>query len=521
MTENLLIKNLAKPEAYPHPVQAIKVLETHVSWIILTGEYAYKIKKAVDYGFLDYSTLDKRKFYCEQEVTLNKLLAPDLYLDVVTINGTHDAPEVNGAGAVLEYAVKMREFPQKDLFTEVLASQRLTAVLIDELATMVADFHLKTSVAAAETRFGLPEQVHAPVLQNFEQITPFLQDSADLQQLERMRNWSEMQYKIHYALLKRRKEQGFIRDCHGDLHLRNIVLYDQHPVLFDRIEFNDDFRWTDIMAEIAFLAMDLDEHQQTSHTWRFLNGYFSITGDYEGLLLLRYYQVYRAIVRAKVSLFELMNTSLQSNEQQKIRRKYRSLMALAERYTERRPQVLLIMYGLPGVGKSTVANLLTQNIEQLIRVRSDIERKRLFGFAPEARTHASLNTGIYAEHATLKTYEHLMQCALVILQGGYSAVVDASFYSRTQRQLLQDLAIKLQIPFLIVECVAPKEYLQNWIREREIKNNDPSEANLAVLDLLQQNMEPLREEERAVTVTIDTVQLDIKSLTEMIRSKIK
>jgi len=519
MSENLLIKNLLTAAAFDHPVEQCKLLETHISWIILTGNYAYKIKKPVDFGFLDYSTLAKRKFYCEEEVRLNQFLASELYLSVVSINGSETNPKINGTGDILEYAIKMREFSQENLFSTLLQQKKLTPKLIDQLAELIAQFHLTTPVAKADSIFGTPEHVHAPVVQNFDQILPLLTADADKQQMLALQKWSEQQYKQHYAVFQARKQQGFIRDCHGDLHLGNIILFQQKPLLFDRIEFNDDLRWNDVMADIAFLAMDLAERQEFSSAKRLLNKYFSITGDYQGLTILPYYQAYRAVVRAKISLFHAQQTNLSTTEKQALLQKYRDFMQLAETYTRAAQPILFITYGVTGSGKSTLAEVVATEMGAL-QIRSDIVRKRLLGLTPTAQTNSAVNQGIYDAQTTENTYAELVKLAQTTLQAGYPVIIDAAFLKAHWRENFQQLAHKLNVPFVILHCHAPRPQIESWITERLAQQKDPSEAYLAVLDMQEASAETLTAAEQPYVITTDTRAINTTELMQQIKHKI-
>lgn len=519
MSDFNLIKNLQRAEIYPHPVKGFRLLETHSSWVILTGEYVYKIKKPVDFGFLNYSTLDQRKFYCGEEIRLNQLFSPELYVGVVPITGTIENPQINGTGPVIEYAVKMQEFSQDSLFLELLKNRKVTEHHMDQLAELIANFHQATDVAAADNIFGTPEHVHAPVVQNFDQILPLLKDDEDKAQLERLRVWSDRQYNLHYDLLQQRKNNGFIRDCHGDLHLGNIILFAGRPVLFDRIEFNDDFRWTDVIADVAFLAMDLDYQGAFILGKRFLNHYFNLTGDYAGLAVLPYYQAYRAIVRAKVTLFNLLQSGLTEDQQHKIREQYRKFMDLAEHYTKQHTPSLIITCGLAGSGKSTVSRMLVERIAAY-QVRSDIERKRLFNLPVTAQLNSDVNAGIYDPAVTQRVYNRLADCAQTIIRAGYTAIVDAAFLLRTPRDFFHNLANDLRVPFLIVFCKIPHEELEARIIKRREEQKDPSEARLDILAMQHQVIEPLDEKEQANALFLETQDLNGEMLLNQLAGKL-
>lgn len=520
MSTEQLIQNLQNATIFDHPVKKFKVLETHISYVILTGEFAYKIKKPVDFEFLNYSTLEKRKFYCEEEMRLNTLSAPELYVGLVKITGSVAQPQINGSGPVIEYALKMREFTQDSLFTELLAQQKITPFLIDKLAQLIAEFHLRTTIAAADSVFGTPEHVQAPVIQNFDQILPLLTEETDVQQLAVLRQWAEQQYVTHYKLLQQRKAQGFIRDCHGDLHLGNIILYQGAPLLFDRIEFNEDFRWTDVIADIGFLVMDLQEHQQPVLAQRLINTYLIHTGDYAGLALLPFYVAYRAVVRAKITLFGLFQPDLKAAEKAAIFAKYRKFMAIAEYYTHPTKPALIITHGLARSGKSTLVRLV---VEQLgaIQIDSDIERKRLFGLPLTAKTYSDVNSGIYNFDATQKTYMHLATVVSIIIQAGYTAIVDASFIKAAYRDLFSELAQKLEVPFVILNCQIAYSKLKERITTGVRADSDPSEAYLAVLEMQQTSQETLRDEERYYSIDINMLDFDAEKLGAQISKKLR
>src|SRR5262245_16780588 len=296
-----LVAALHDPRRYPHPVEGVKLLETHISWVLLTGAYAYKLKKPLDLGFLDFGTLAARKRSCEEELRLNRRTAPRLYVGVVPITGTAAEPTVDGQGPPIEYAVKMREFPQEALLARAAARGALPIERMDELAATVAAFHATVDRAGADSPFGTPHEVIGQARQNFAQMRAFVADPPCGAALARLAAWTEREFAERYDAFVARHGQGFVRECHGDLHLRNLVLLDGRILPFDCIEFNAAFRWIDVMNEIAFLAMDLADHTLVRHAWRLVDAYLEETGDYAGLAVLRFYLVYRALVRAKIA----------------------------------------------------------------------------------------------------------------------------------------------------------------------------------------------------------------------------
>ncbi|MCF5429327.1 phosphotransferase, partial [Pseudomonas syringae] len=327
-----LIAALQNPALFPHPVDQFHVIETHISWVLLTGNYAYKMKKPVNFGFLDFTTLEARSHFCNEELRLNQRLTDNLYLEVLPITGSAEAPQLGGDGPVVDYVLKMRQFPQSQLLSTLQANGELTSAHIDELAKQIAHFHLNAPKVRATHTAGTPHDVMVPVLQNFEQICPFLSDKADLAQLEALQAWAESSFERLKPLFEQRKLNGFIRECHGDIHLGNATMIDGHVVIFDCIEFNEPFRFTDVYADTGFLAMDLEDRGLKSLARRFISQYLELTGDYQGLELLNFYKAYRALVRAKVALFS-MPSEADTVQRATTLRQYRNYANLAESYS--------------------------------------------------------------------------------------------------------------------------------------------------------------------------------------------
>lgn len=517
--ENKLIKNLQNKRIFPHEVKYFKVIETHISWVLLTGDFAYKIKKPVDFEFLDFTTLEKRKYFCEKELELNQLLTPEIYLEVIPITNTLDEPQLNGSGPVIEYALKMREFSQEHLFNRLLKDGKLTLNHIDDFAHILADFHNKTSTKSP-AYLGTPEQVYEPIVQNFDQIKSLLTDADDIKKINVLEDWSEKEYKRLYETLKHRKENGFIRECHGDVHLGNITLYDNKPVLFDCIEFNEPFRWTDVMADLGFLVMDLDDHEKPDFASQLINTYLMVTGDYNALKILPFYQVYRAMVRAKITLFERAQIKDDEKKSEALTYQYRRFVNLAELYMKKTSPRLMIMHGLSASGKSTIAKQIAKQT-RAIHIRSDIERKRLSGLDLFAQLYSKVNVGLYSPKMTEKTYQKLSELTEIILSAGYHVIVDSSFLKRKYRELFYEIAKKHTCPFIIISCETPLEKILEWINEREKKTKRISEAYKAVVLMQNETQEILDKHEKNYQVSVEPSKtIDIKKLVENILSKL-
>lgn len=495
-----IVAALEDPALYPHPVTEFQVIETHISWVLLTGPYVYKIKKPVDFGFLDFTTLAARKHFVEEELRLNQRLTKNLYLDIVPITGSVDHPELGGNGEVIEYALKMKQFPQSALLTAVQKRGELTDVHIDQLARQIAEFHLNTPVVPQSNPLGTAESIMAPVRQNFEQIRPFLQDANDLAQLAALEDWAETSFIRLRPVFDARKTHGFIRECHGDIHLGNAALIDDEVILFDCIEFNEQFRFIDVCSDFGFLVMDLEDHGLKSLARRFVSQYLEYTGDYASLEILDFYKAYRALVRAKVCLLSL---DQQADPVQKAAtfRRYRNYANLAESYSAIPFRFLAITHGVSASGKSHVAQRLVSALGA-IRVRSDVERKRLF--ANETTQAAGLDEGIYHPDRSEETYCHLHRLAQTILQAGYPAVLDATYLKHDQRLAAAQVAETNGVVFLILDCCAPDNIIQQWLAKRHEQGGDPSDATMEIIKAQKLAQEPLDSLELSRTLLIDT-----------------
>lgn len=502
-TARTLIDALQRGAVYPHSVTAVRMVETHISWVLLTGSYAYKIKKPVDLGFLDFTTLAQRRHYCEEEVRLNGRLAPELYLGVVAIHGRADAPSFADENNPIEYAVKMHEFPEEAQLDRVLARGELTRAHVTAIAETLARFHSATTVADVDTSFGTPDAVWQPMAQNFLELRTRLQDPAELELLAQLERWSEERRgALHDALLQR-KYGGYIRECHGDVHLGNIVLLDGKPLLFDCIEFNPGLRWIDVISEIAFLTMDIHGRGRSDLAHRVLNDYLQATTDYDALHLLRFYQVYRALVRAKVACLRLAQNGLSNPQRTELARNATHYLRLAARMAEPTPTPLMITHGLSGSGKTTVTNEVLES-QGALRLRSDVERKRLFGLTAETRTSSAVNSGLYSAEASDRTYRYMAAQAEKIIRAGFPVLIDAAFLKRSQRDLFRRLAQQLNTPFVIFECKAPAELLRERVAERATAARDASEATVAVLEQQLQHRDPLSNDEAVHIFAIET-----------------
>ncbi len=498
-----LIVSLCNPSIYEHAGSDISIIETHISWVLLTGEYAYKIKKPIQFSFVDFSTLEKRKFYCHEELRLNTRLAPKLYLDVVAITGSPEHPSFKKSGVPIEYAVKMRQFSQQSLLSYLSAHGQLLQQHIDEMAKEIAEFHLCIDKISAEGKLGTPEDIDYWVTDNFEQIESNHKDENNLSLLKIIKTWSKEEYLDKYTRLQKRRADGFIRECHGDMHLGNMVVNDHRVTIFDGIDFNEHLRWIDVMSEVAFVTMDLCDRGHTEFANRFINLYLQHTGDYEGLGVFKYYLVYRAIVRAKVALLRISQKHLSETQEKNILSEFRSYIELASQYIAEHKVVLIITYGLSGSGKSTFTESLLELIGA-IRLRSDVERKRLYGYVASKHTQSRVNEVIYTQQSSRETYKRLANLSKSILESGYSVIVDACFLERELRDEFRILAAELGLPFIILEFQATENCLKQRLITRAKDKCEPSEADIEVLHSQLGKYVPLDENEKMYTISINT-----------------
>ena len=496
-----LVSALRDPRAYPHECKLVEVIETHISWVFLAGEFAYKVKKPVKLPFLDFSSLASRRFYCEEELRLNRRTAPALYLGVVAIAG--DPPRMGGDGPPLEYAVKMRRFPDGALLSEIADAGGLTEGLVDKLALRVAAMHESAERAPDDAHVESSQRAVQPALDNFQEIAKLGVEAGAFRRLEALRRWTQIEGQALCAAFARRRAQGFVRECHGDLHLGNIAVVDGEPLPFDAIEFNLRLRWGDVMGDVAFAMMDLLRHSQPRMAARFLNAYLERTGDYEGLHVLRFYLVYRAMVRAKIEAIRASQLRAGSAEHTQALRGFDLHLDLARRLCGDGAPALVVMHGPSGSGKTHVSQRLLEALGA-VRIRSDVERKRMHGLAAAQASGSAPGEGIYTQGEGRRVYARLAELAGIALHGGFSVVVDATCLERSQRDLFAGVALRAHAPFRIASCAAPIAVLRARVARRKDVARDASEAGLAVLDLQLAGQQPLGADEHLHTVVLET-----------------
>ncbi|MFN7122179.1 MAG: AAA family ATPase [Hydrogenophaga sp.] len=499
-----LITALLEPACYPHPVQRVELRETHGAWVLLAGDQAWKIKKPVRLPFMDFSTLALRRAACQAEVRLNRRFeTPDpathLYLNAVPIVGPADQPRRGKPGEdddqAIEWAVHMRRFDEDLRLDNLCARGALKPEHLTSLAQRMATFQAASAVAAPEGRWGRADDVLAFASDNLTTVRSGLTDARDAAQIDQLSRWTESRFSQLAPLLAQRLAEGRVREGHGDLHLANLVLIGNEVVPFDGIEFNDALRWIDVASDMAFAWMDLLDHGQSGLANGLLSDWLDASGDTTAPDVLPFFAVYRALVRAKVAV---IRSSQPGADTTASLREARNYTALAQRIAQPPAPQLVITHGLSGSGKTWASScwLQSEASGRAIRLRSDVERKRLHGLAATQASGSSLNTGLYSPQAHTDTYTHLLDRAQHLLETGWSVLVDAAFLRRHEREAFAALAQAVGCPFHILATDAPLAVLRQRITARQAHGADASEATVAVLEQQLGWLEPLSDAER-------------------------
>lgn len=504
-----LVRALAKtlPDA--------EIAETHISWVVLAGEDAYKFKKPVDLGFLDFSTLAARLEDCETELALNRRFAPSLYLDVVAVTGTPEHPVLNGSGDPIEYAVHMRRFDGAHELEAELARDAVTAADMRRFAFDIADTHHSAPAAADDSGYADVSAIFDPIHTCCEALISDAPDVSFRSEAEAMAEWVHSQRQALGDALAARCREGRIRECHGDLHVGNIVRHEGRLTAFDCIEFNAALRHVDPVSDIAFLVMDLDLRGESALANVFVDAWLERSGDFAGMRAFALYLAYRSLVRAKIALIARGQATSAADAEDRTDRARRHL-TLACGYSRRHGKpTLFITHGLSGSGKSWFASQVLERFGML-RLRSDVERKRLFGAQMHA-AGAETESGLYAPDHSDRTYGYLLDCADLLLRSGHSVLVDAAFLDPARRRPFRELASARGAQFVILDTIAPPDMLEARLAERARSGDDPSDADVEVMRAQLADYQPLGDREADTAIRIDTsVTSDIAGALERI-----
>jgi aminoglycoside phosphotransferase family enzyme/predicted kinase len=467
-----------RPEAYPHPTGRIELVQTHVSYVLLAGEHVYKIKKPLDFGFLDYSTPGKRRYYCWQEVVLNSRLCSDTYLGVVAIRETADGVRIGGSGRVVEYAVHMRRLPEERMMHRLLEAGKVTPAMVRRLADRVAEFH-----ASAETSKRIAEYggwaIKYAWEENIQQWAPYIGQTTTAEQDRILKAFGEAFFARERELLARRVKERRIRDGHSDLR-SDAVCFENGICIMDCVEFNRRIRWVDVTRDVGFLAMDLDYRGHAELGSAFVRRYVKTSGDEGVNELIGFYKAYNACVRGKVDGFQLSQPEIPARDRRAAQKSAQRYFALACRYAESlRPAMLVIMCGLPATGKSTVAQEVAE-AAGMVYYSSDVVRKELAGLGPRERRYERYDTGIYGPEFHERTYRALLERARSDLEAGRSVVLDASYIRRAHRKAAAALAKETGAQFVVLYTTADEGLVRKRLEERLRQGADPSDARWVI-----------------------------------------
>ncbi|MDO9309909.1 MAG: AAA family ATPase, partial [Deltaproteobacteria bacterium] len=485
------LKSLMIPANYPVPTSTVELIQTHVSWIFLTDSHAFKIKKPVDFGFLDFSTLDKRHFYCNEELRLNRRLCPDIYEGVIELHANGDGASFTGSGPILDYAVMMKRLPAERMLERLIETDSVTTAMIERIAGVIADFHAGIASSRYISGFGTLDRIMTNWNENFQQAMSYASSTLPSSELEAIRSWVEGFAGSNETLFARRVEKGYIRECDGDLHLENICLVDDRVYIFDCIEFNERFRFCDTAADIAFLLMDLDFHGRRDLSAHALKTYLKLSGDPDLEELVVFYKIYRAFIRGKVESFRLNDETIDPSMKEIAKESAIRYFRLARGYCERdrlRP-TLFITCGTMGCGKSKLADQLAFELGISV-YNSDTIRKSASGKTPGVSVHERYGQGLYDKTVTENVYAQLKQLAGNELRANRSVLIDASFKRASDRSSLAALAVRHGADIVILSITCEEEEQKRRLIRRSERGTSVSDGRIELLGQQQADFEP-------------------------------
>lgn len=493
-----LVQALLSPRAYPETPVQIKLVQTQMSFVFLTDNFVYKVKKPVNLGYLDYTTLEKRHFYCQREVELNRRLCPDAYLGVVPINQDKENIVIGSQGKTIEYAVKMRRLPQEKMMAALLEQNQLSMEMVAVVVGKLAEFHRRAETNDTISQFGGLDAITQNTEENFNQTEKYIGQVISAPKYQQIRDYTKNFIRRNTALFQERVKEGRIRDCHGDLHAAHICFSDG-ICIYDCIEFNDRFRYGDVASEVAFLAMDLDHYGRADLSRSLVKTYVARSRDKELLRLLNFYKCYRAYLRGKVACFQLDDPYIKEKKQ--IRETALSYFDLAHAYLKPKP-ALFIAVGLVGTGKTVLAQALAKRLA-LVAIHSDVTRKRLASIPLNEHRFEEFDRGLYSPQFSRLTYDTMLSEARQALTEGSSVIIDASFVKKEYRRKAKQLAEEMKAEFFIIECTVTEETVRERLAER-LKRGTVSDGRWEIFARQKRQFEAVTEVSQANYVIIDT-----------------
>jgi len=499
-----LMAALTKSEAYHHRPSRVEWLQTHISWIFLADDLVYKVKKPVDFGFLDFSTLANRKHFCEEEVRLNRRLCPDIYLGVEPIIRDQTGRVVfGGDGPPLEFAVKMRRLPEEGMMLRRLARNEVDEKEIDRIAGLLVPFYRCAETGGRVNHFGRPELIEHNIHENFDQTADYVGLALSRGRYDSIREYCAGFLKDRTGLLSRRVDTGFIRDCHGDLHMANICL-GERVWIFDCIEFNERFRFSDVASDISFLAMDLDFYRRADLSDRLIEVYVRMSGDRELTDLLDFYKCYRSYVRGKIHCFTAHETGLSALEKSAALKKARCHFTLAYQYAGGQPRLrILVFMGLMGTGKSYWAGQAGRCLGAEV-VGTDRVRKQLAGQDPETRHYVAFGQGLYSPEMSGRVYQEMLDRAEEQVRAGLDVVLDGAYLKEAERRRIVSLAVRCGAEVTFVHVRAAERVVRARLANREARGHSVSDGRLEISDQQARLFEAFGDLSPAKVIRLDT-----------------
>jgi len=497
------IEALLSPSIYPHPVDRVELIQTHISYVLLAGDYAYKIKKPVDMGFLDYTTLEKRRLYCQEEVRLNRRLCSEAYLGVVTVSVQDGRVLLDrNEGEVVDYAVKMKRLPEDRMMERLLLQGAVTSEMLQRLTGKLAAFHRDAETGGYIDSFGSIKTIAANWRENFEQSAPYVGRTLSRRQWQAVHDYVERFLRDEAWLFEQRVREGRIRDCHGDLRT-NAVCFEDGICVFDCIEFNERFRYSDVASDLAFLAMDVDFRGYPALSDEMVGLYLAQSLDTTLPLVLHFYKCYRAFVRGKVDGFQIDQPEIPAEQREAAATSARSYFDLAGRYASHAASPAVVtMVGVTGSGKSYLAHALASRLGAVV-ISSDVTRKRLAGIDPAQSQVEPIDQGIYSAEMTERTYDEMLKQAAPFLGRRKPVILDASYLCRQHRVEARALAQRMGVRFLAVECLASESLVRERLQLRRSAVWNPSDGRWEIYQAQLEKAEPLSELAEGERLTVE------------------
>ncbi len=513
-----IVSFLSNPKSYNYPVDTVTVVQTHISYVFIAKPYVYKLKKPVDFGFLNFVSFKDRKFYTFEEYRLNSRISPEIYLGVAVVvkNGNWlklVEDENYDENSVVAYCVKMKYIDDAYSLKHML-KERLDTQLLSLIAQKIYAFHKNADNTEGLQGFGSINEISKNSLENFDQIEKYIGAIVTAEEYAFMRKWTENFITQNTPLFENRNTAGFVRDCHGDLHCEHIYYKDGKIIILDCIEFNKRFRYIDTISDIAFLLMDLDVNGQKEESNRLCAQYIQLSGDYDGVVFLPFYKAYRAMVRAKINSFQSDNEGITQNERDGFVQKASQYFQLAKQYMQQSGKgVIYTVFGNIGSGKSTIAMELAALTSGIV-INSDSVRKKLVGLDIFDNATAKIGEGIYTTEMTSKVYATMKEKALAIAQRGIPVILDGTFYSKELRrefyQFFKDRGFDVHLIF--ADC--SEDELVRRIEKRQ-RDASISDATVEIFIQLKDRYEKPGDDERCVIIKtekgIDEIRNDLKS----------